>query len=437
MMYAKIFRQVFDSSLADDPEAMRVFIYMCVLADQDGVVDMTLRSISQITRIPVDEVERAIRKLIEPDPMSRSPKEKGARLMLIDPSHRDSGWRIVNFKHYGSLQSEEDRRSHFRGKRPCRRSRWIYYAVSGGEVKIGLTVNPAARIAKLKESRHDVELTAKEIGSEELLRRRRSEFANDHVCNGWFRITRKIQEHISRIAAANPRSQSSNGSARITRCSTDEEQDTNGSTDESATPQGKRNIGVAPGNAGVTEGSAKNGATETEVEVYDSTPLSSPHGETVEEQNISFEETKSWLNSLFGRHKPWSSEENSLLRKLLPISKEVRALLSWGYTLVRDAEGWAILDGKKLTKPKQNLLALLRGFSGEIEKWHSVRANLHGVQPDPVDDGWTEERLTACKMGFPKAVFAGPFNWLPVEYQGRIDARVKQMRATQKDHAEQ
>ena len=59
-MYAKIFRQVFDSSLADDPEAMRVFIYMCVLADPDGVVDVTLNSISRTTRVPIEEVERSI-----------------------------------------------------------------------------------------------------------------------------------------------------------------------------------------------------------------------------------------------------------------------------------------------------------------------------------------------------------------------------------------
>ena len=115
-MYAKIFRQVFDSSLADDPEAMRVFIYMCVLADPDGVVDMTFNSISRTTRIPIEEVERSIRKLMQPDPTSRSFKQDGARLVLIDSGQRDWGWRIVNYKHYRSVRSEEERRSFFRGK---------------------------------------------------------------------------------------------------------------------------------------------------------------------------------------------------------------------------------------------------------------------------------------------------------------------------------
>ena len=436
MMYAKIFRQVFDSSLADDPESMRVFIYMCVLADQDGVVDMPLTSISQTTRIPLDEIEGSIRKLMQPDPKSRCPKEGGARLVVLDPSHRDWGWRIVNFKHYGSLQSEEERRSHFRGKRRCRRSKWIYYAVSRGEVKIGLSVNPAARIAWLKANRPDIKLAAKETGNEEVLRCRCSEFANGRIRNGWFRITPKIRDHISRVSAAILRSQSSNSSTKVALGSADVAQDSNNSENASATPRGKMTIGVAPGSVSVTQGSTKNEATETEVEVHDITPLSSPQGETVEEQNISFEDTKNWLNSLFGRQKPWSSGEDSLLRKLLPISKEVRALLSWGYTLARDAEGWALLEGKKLTKPKQNLLALLRQFWDELEKWRSVRANLHSVESNAADDGWTDQRLAACKIEFPKAVFAGPFGWLAADLQERIDARVKQMRTTPQNHAE-
>jgi hypothetical protein len=431
-MYAKIFRQVFDSSLADDPEVMRVFIYMCVLADPDGVVDMTFNSISRTTRIPIEEVERSIRKLMQPDPTSRSFKEDGARLVLIDSGQRDWGWRIVNYKHYRSVRSEEERRSFFRGRRRCTRSKVIYYAVSGCEVKIGLSVNPAARIAKLKVNRPDVELAVKETGSEDLLQRRYSELANDRIDKGWFRMTAHMRDHIARVAACNPRSQDSKGSTRVAHGSAEVAKGRNGNTNSGVTRRGKTDNGVAPGSASVTRGSTKKPCTEAEVEIYDPTPLSSPQGETVEEQNISLEGTKNWLNSFFSRQKPWSSGEDSLLEQLFPIPKDVRALLSWGYMLPRDAEGWAILDGKKLTKPKQNLLALLREFWAEVEKWRSVRANLNGVEPDARGDGWTAERLTARNVEFPGAVFSGRFDSLPTDLQERIDARVKEIRAAAK-----
>ena len=71
--------------------------------------------------------------------------------------------------------------------------------MSGCEVKIGLSVNPAARIAKLKVNRPDVELAAKETGSEELLQRRYSELANDRIDKGWFRMTAYMRDHCHRL----------------------------------------------------------------------------------------------------------------------------------------------------------------------------------------------------------------------------------------------
>ena len=88
-----------------------------------------------------------------------------------------------------------------------------------------------------------------------------------------------------------------------------------------------------------------------------------------------FDDLKGWVNKLFARKEPWSYEEQSLLAGLMPISKEARALLSWAYTLPRDAKGWALVNGTAASKPKQSVLMLLREFSSEIDKWRSVRGN--------------------------------------------------------------
>ena len=100
-------------------------------------------------------------------------------------------------------------------------------------------------------------------------------------------------------------------------------------------------------------------------------PSTVSHGETNKDE---FSLAKKWLNSLFGRQREWSSEELQLLADLLPIDKADRALLSWAYALSRDAEGWAMIDGKRANKPKMSLVALLREFSSEIDKWLSVRS---------------------------------------------------------------
>ena len=48
-MYGKIFEQIYDSSVCEDWQAMITFQQLIVLADADGVVDMTAKSISRRT----------------------------------------------------------------------------------------------------------------------------------------------------------------------------------------------------------------------------------------------------------------------------------------------------------------------------------------------------------------------------------------------------
>ncbi len=112
-MFAKVFGQIFDSSIAEDYNCRRMFMDLLVLADPTGAVDMTHEAISRRTNVPIEEVERQIKELSQPDTKSRSRLEEGKRLVPLD-KNRDWGWQIVNYQHYRRLKDEESRRSYFR-----------------------------------------------------------------------------------------------------------------------------------------------------------------------------------------------------------------------------------------------------------------------------------------------------------------------------------
>ena len=121
-MFAKIFAQIFDSSIASDYIVRHVFMDLLVLADREGVVDMTLDAISRRTNVPEEVVSHAISVLMTPDPSSRSGDEEGRRLIPID-SRRNWGWQIVNYEHYRNLKDEEARRAYFRDKKREQRAK--------------------------------------------------------------------------------------------------------------------------------------------------------------------------------------------------------------------------------------------------------------------------------------------------------------------------
>lgn len=95
---------------------------LLVLADSDGVVDMTLEAISRRTNVPIEEVRKYIQELSQPDPLSRSKDQEGKRLVPIDSS-RDWGWQIVNYRLYRKLRDEEARRTYFRDIKRQQRKR--------------------------------------------------------------------------------------------------------------------------------------------------------------------------------------------------------------------------------------------------------------------------------------------------------------------------
>lgn len=119
-MFAKVFAQIFDSSIADNHKHRHIFMDLLVLADSDGVVDMTVEAVARRTNVPLEDVRDAITVLSEPDERSNSPAEGGRRLLPID-ERKAWGWQIVNYHHYRAIRDEHARREYMREYRKAER----------------------------------------------------------------------------------------------------------------------------------------------------------------------------------------------------------------------------------------------------------------------------------------------------------------------------
>ncbi len=108
-MYAKIFTQIYDSSIVENPEVRFTFMDLLVLADLNGVVDMTHEAISRRTNRPIEIIRSTILELEGPDKRSRTPDAEGRRIARLD-DHRDWGWMILNYDRFRSIASEEQKR---------------------------------------------------------------------------------------------------------------------------------------------------------------------------------------------------------------------------------------------------------------------------------------------------------------------------------------
>lgn len=126
-MYTKVFRSIYDGTLADNWQAMVTFQQMLILADAQGVVDMTIGSIARITGIPLEILQAGIAVLEAPDSGSRTPEMEGRRIARLD-AHRDWGWFLVNFAKYRAMQSREQKNEADRERMREKRSR----ALAGG-----------------------------------------------------------------------------------------------------------------------------------------------------------------------------------------------------------------------------------------------------------------------------------------------------------------
>jgi hypothetical protein len=107
-LYARVFLQILDSSIAEDFTLRHIFEDFLKLADyKTGIVDITRQALSRRLNIPEDILSEAIGKLESPDPHSRDGEFEGRRLERLD-AHRDWGWSILNWQKYAGVRQKAD-----------------------------------------------------------------------------------------------------------------------------------------------------------------------------------------------------------------------------------------------------------------------------------------------------------------------------------------
>ena len=161
-MYGKIFESIYDGSLYGHWEAIVTMQQLIVLADADGIIDMTPPAIAGKTSIPLEILEKGLSILSEPDPYSRSPESNGVRIQLLD-DQRPWGWFLVNHKKYQNLRTAEDRKEYMRAYMRKRREEGaVNNSVNSGKQPLA----PLANKDKNENKDKDKSTTAPSVPTE-------------------------------------------------------------------------------------------------------------------------------------------------------------------------------------------------------------------------------------------------------------------------------
>ena len=131
-MYGKIFASMYTGTLYGQWQALVTMQQLIVLADADGIVDMTPPAIAAVTSIPLEIIKQGLDVLAAPDEYTRTPGSDGKRIELID-AHRPWGWHIVNHAKYRDITKMEEVREQTRQRVARHRaSKTVNADVTGG-----------------------------------------------------------------------------------------------------------------------------------------------------------------------------------------------------------------------------------------------------------------------------------------------------------------
>jgi len=104
--YSPLFATIVTSSIWSYDHATRiVWITLLAMADANNYVAASVPGLARLANVSMDEVERAIKILSEPDPHSRTERNQGRRI-----GKADGGWIILNRDMYKAKIREIGRR---------------------------------------------------------------------------------------------------------------------------------------------------------------------------------------------------------------------------------------------------------------------------------------------------------------------------------------
>jgi len=102
--YTKLFNSIITSTIWTEDDKTRImWITMLAMADKNGEVHASIPGMARVSGMAVSDAEKAMDKLLSPDPYSRTPDNDGRRIMPID-----GGWELLNHAKYRAMASKED-----------------------------------------------------------------------------------------------------------------------------------------------------------------------------------------------------------------------------------------------------------------------------------------------------------------------------------------
>jgi hypothetical protein len=116
--YTKLFSSILMSSIWEESTETRlVWVTLLALADQNGHVDGTVKSLARVSRVSLEDCQKALDCLLGPDPLDRSGVMDGRRIVV-----EQGGWRLVNHAAYRAKMSADERRARDKERKREKRS---------------------------------------------------------------------------------------------------------------------------------------------------------------------------------------------------------------------------------------------------------------------------------------------------------------------------
>lgn len=108
--YTKLFGSLLASTIWREDDKVRiVWITLLAMADQRGVAEGSIPGIADLARVSIEDCEKALARLQEPDRYSRSPEHDGRRVRAVE-----GGFLVLNHGKYRERLNAEERREYQR-----------------------------------------------------------------------------------------------------------------------------------------------------------------------------------------------------------------------------------------------------------------------------------------------------------------------------------
>jgi hypothetical protein len=101
--FVKLFSSITESTVWCEPQATRcVWITMLAKADRKGRFFGSIPGLANLSRVSLEECQKALDTFLSPDKYSRTPDNEGRRIEPID-----GGWRLLNYDKFRAIRDEE------------------------------------------------------------------------------------------------------------------------------------------------------------------------------------------------------------------------------------------------------------------------------------------------------------------------------------------